>query len=383
MDAPESAVIAPEKPGLFEQWGIRYFHRLARKNTGGQGLQTARSDDEMVRSVNRVTAAGCLIAFVIGGISAGGSVLADLLTANASMVVHYAWIAAATLVLTIIEFTVLFLVSIRTVFSIARITGHDRLDRESSHLGAFLPNLLARAALEIPDPVRHVFGIDPLARVSKQRLLLIGLLYKIKIILSNVLAKLILKRVLGKSGVRVIATWISVPITGLWNAIVLIKVAREARLRLFGNLLAEHIATTMLTDETLARLSPRARTGCLRAVGNSVVLAQNYHPNMLLLLVRLATALGVREGNDFQDWMLFLDTLGSVTEDERCFLLDLLAVSTAFDGKLSSLERRMLPEAFKEHTEIYMVRIRRLIRLLHAGRLNEAKTLCALDFTAG
>lgn len=383
MHPPDPAVLAPEKPGLFEQWGIRYFHRLARQNRGEHGVRPARTDDEMVRSVNRVTAVGCLVAFTIGGISAGGSVLAEVLTEGSPFVIQYSWIAVATVLLTAVEFTVLFLISIRTVFSIARITGHDRLDTEASHLGAFLPNLLARAALEIPDPVRHVFGIDPLARVSKQRLLVVGLLYKIKIILSNVLAKLILKRVLGKSGVRVLATWISVPITGLWNAIVLIKVAREARLRLFGNLLAEHIATNMLTDETLARLSPRARIGCLRAVGNSVVLAQNYHPNMLILLVRLATALGIREGQDFQDWALFLETLKNVSEEERCFLLDLLAVSTAFDGKLSSLERRMLPLAFEEHTEVYMMRIRRLIRLLHAGRLNEAKTLCALDFEAG
>jgi hypothetical protein len=382
-------IVSEERPGTFELWGIRYFQNLSRKHRAYassdiEGLDRfARSDEDMVLRVNRITLIGSLIAFLIGAVSAGGSVLAEIMTEGESAVVHYAWIGGVTAILTLIEFSVLFIVSIRTVFGIARITGHDRLEANSDILAGMIPNLLSRAALEIPDPVRKIFGIDPLARVSRKRLLFVGILYKAKIILSNVLAKLILKRILAKSGVRIVASWVSVPITGIWNAVVTIKVAREARLRLFGNLLAEHIARDLLTERLRRRLSPEAKLGCLQAIGNSVVLTQNYHPNMLILIVRIAKVLKIREGKQFEQWELFLETLSKVTEGERFFLLDLLAVSTAFDGHLSSLERRLLPEAFGEHTEIYMDRIGRLIRLLHAGRLNDAKRLCGLDFQAG
>lgn len=387
MAESELDIVSAEEPGLFEKWGINYFTRLARNsaNHANEGMDRfARSDDEMVSRVNRITAAGCIVAFVIGGISAGGSVLAELLTNDQSMLIQYSWIGGVTAVLTLIEFAVLFIVSIRVVFGIARITGHDRMGDRSDLL--MIPNLLSRAALEIPDPVRQVFGIDPLARVSKKKMLVVGLLYKAKIALSNVLAKLILKRIMGKGGFRVATAsiaWITVPITGLWNAIVTIKVAKEARLRLFGNLLAEHIAGNILTDSMLGQLSPDAKMGCLQAVGNSVVLTQNYHPNMLILLVRIAKALNIKEGRGFEDWNLFLETLSRLPEGEKYFVLDLLAVSTAFDGKLSSLEKKMLPQAFQEHTGIYMERIVKLKNLLHAGRLNEAKTLCKLDFEAG
>ncbi|MFI3220673.1 MAG: hypothetical protein QX189_16380, partial [Methylococcales bacterium] len=68
---------------------------------------------------------------------------------------------------------------------------------------------------------------------------------------------------------------------------------------------------------------------------------------------------------------------------ERYFVLDLLCVSAAFDGHLSRLEREHLPQAFAEHTDVYMQRIQELIAALLNGRLHLAKELCKLDFEAG
>jgi hypothetical protein len=75
--------------------------------------------------------------------------------------------------------------------------------------------------------------------------------------------------------------------------------------------------------------------------------------------------------------------LAQVKETERYFILDLLSVSAAFDGQLSRLEKHHLPEAFKELTDIYMQRIRKLTSMLISGRLHAAKELCKLDFSPG
>jgi hypothetical protein len=190
------------QPGLFERWGIRYFHRLSRRF--GHLDPVATTDEQMVQAVRGVTITGAAISFLIGALSAGGSVLAEILTLDRPLIEHYAWIGGVTLVLTTIEFAVLFVVSIQ-----------------------------------------------------------------------------------------------------------------------------------------------------------------------------------INDGAGFDDWDAFLHCLDSVSEGERCFLLDLLAVATAFDGKLSDLEKRMLPLAFKEHTDLYMGRIRKLIQFLHAGRLHAAIELCNLDFEAG
>lgn len=374
-----------EKPGLFERAGLWYFHRLLNRDAHETIHQIPDNDDVLVKKVKRVTWIGAAGAFAIGAVSAAGSVWTEIIFDAADDIVKYSWVGGVTLVLTLIEFAVLFYVSIRVVYAIAKITGHNTMALKTQAVGVVIPNLLARAALEIPDPVMELFGIDPMARVSKKKMLLVGLLYKAKIAASNVVAKLFLRRVLGKAGIRVAPVpWVTVPITGLWNGIVTFKVAREARLRLFGNLLAHHISENVITPDKLARLSPRAREGCMQAVGNSVVLTQGYHPNMLILLLRIAKLVGAKDtGASYGDWEKFLDTLRSVSAEEKAFLLDLLAVATAFDGKLSKLEKKMLPEAFGEHNDIYFARINTLKELMVGGRLNAAKAACSLDFVPG
>jgi hypothetical protein len=380
----EERVLRGEKPGLYERLGLWYFSRLSARDMGRDRVNPVAVDDkELAYASRNITALGFIVAFVIGGISAGGSVYTELMFEHSDIVTRYSWLIGVTVLLTVIEFAVLFWISIRTVFFISRITGHNRLEDDNLLLKAFIPNLLARAALEIPDPVMHILGIDPLARVSKKKLLLIGIMYKLKVTISNVLAKLFLRRVVGKSILRVSVAYVSVLITGLWNALVLFKVARDARLRLFGNLIAKHIVEKIFTPEKLERLSPRARVGCIQAVGNSVVIAQRYHPNMVILLMRLSSYLNITGGDDYGRWEAFLSTLCAVSNEEKYFLLDLLCIATAFDGKVSRLEKRLLHQAFGEYTDIYFQRIYALKNLMLKGRLHKAIDLCGLDFEPG
>jgi len=112
-------------------------------------------------------------------------------------------------------------------------------------------------------------------------------------------------------------------------------------------------------------------------------LAQNYHPNMLVLLIRLCETFAIDERDDYDDWQKFLSILAIVEARERYFLLDLLSVAAAFDGKLSRLERHHLPEAFQELSHVYLHRIDQLKAMLVSGQLHAAKKLCTLDFSPG
>jgi len=379
-----------EKPGFFEKIGIALFFQLARKNRTAKLNFENLTDEEMLRKTRKITVSSGIIAFAIGGISAWGSVATELLFPETACEVFisfscmekYGWVMGVTLFLTVIEFAVLIWVSIYAVYHISIITGHNRSINEDNITNQ-IPNLLSRAALEIPDPVRHVLGIDPYRNVSKKKLLFFGMLYKLKVVLSNVLAKLILRRVFGKSILRVGAEFISVPITGLWNALVIFKVSREARLRLFGNLLARHIAENEITDEKLKELSETARLCCLQALGNSIVLTQNYHPNMVILILRLIEVFNHKNNQRLDSWDEFVQNCLQLTAKERNFVMDLLSIAAAFDGKISRLEKEKLGEVFMEYTEIYFQRIKRLKHLMLSGRLNEAIGECALDFEPG
>ncbi len=368
-----------QNPGLMEKAGLYYFNRYKKIDAKKNPNVEIPDDKTLARKIRNATIFGAVVSFGIGGISAGGSVFVEEYFANSPPLILYSWLSGVTLILTIIEFAVLYWVGLRTVFMISRAAGHPEEDSEF-FTGENLPILLSRAALEIPDPVRHYLGIDPMARVSKRKLLIIGFIYKLKILLSNVVAKLILRRLAGKSILRISVAYVSVIITGLWNALVLWKTVNEARLRLFGNLLARHIAKEIFTEEKIQSLSERTKIGCIEAIGNSIVLTQNYHPNMLVLLVRLSEILKIKEEKDFANWENFLNTLNVVAKEEKFFLLNILTIAAAFDGKLSRLEKRDLRQAYGEHTQTYYKRIKDLKNHLLAGRYNAAKEFCDLSF---
>ena len=126
-----------------------------------------------------------------------------------------------------------------------------------------------------------------------------------------------------------------------------------------------------------------AKKGCLRAIGNAVVMTQNYHPNMVILLLRFRDLLQIEEEDRYDDWLLFLDTLKNVTDQERNFLLDLFTVAAAFDGKLLELEKDHLAEAYGQDFDLYCQRLEKLTGHLKDGRLNAALSLCRLDFIKG
>ena len=112
-------------------------------------------------------------------------------------------------------------------------------------------------------------------------------------------------------------------------------------------------------------------------------MTQNYHPNMIMLLLHFADTLRITEENEYDDWDLFLETLSKVPARERYFLLDLFTVAAAFDGKLSKLEQENLRSAYQEEYSLYLPRLQRLTHCLKGGRLNEAHGLCRLDYVAG
>ena len=378
-----------EDPSFIEKLGVKYYRYLANK-TGTADMQNISIDDlppdiTLQTLSSNITAFAAVIAFAIGALTTCISIWVELTYKETMETLPYYLLYGGTLsLMMLIEMAVLFWLGLKTVYSLACLTGHNQSTKCSCLPGDdAVPNILARAALEVPDPIIHYLGIDPLKHLSKSKLFLVALLYKAKIFLSSFLVKFILVRFFGKGETRHFFSWVAAPITGLWGAFTLYKVAREARLRLFGNKLAAHIVNDMLTDNFINQLSPKAREGSIRAIATMMVLAQNYHPNMLVLLLRLSDTFEIDDQCEYDDWQQFLLLLEQVSAEERYFLLDLLSVSAAFDGHLSQLEKHHLPEAFKELTDTYMERTEKLKTFLLNGQLHAAKELCKLDFHPG
>lgn len=373
---------SPARPSRFERFGLYYLDLFGRYRTDDGAF--ASGDEELARSVARITAWGVVLSSLVGAVFVFPIVHVDVLLEQASVWKHYGWMLAVLVAATAFEFYFLFLISLHCVHRVSGLVHLREVDHDLLTDGVFgVKNLLVRAALEIPDPELRILGIDPFKRISKKNLFVLGLLYKGKIILTNVVLKMVLRWTLGTQIFGISILYAAIPVEIFWNSVVIRKVIHEARLRLFGYALANRIADDVAREGLNEALSPAAKKGCMQAIGNAVVMTRNYHPNMVILLLRFQELLEIHEDDRYDDWPVFLETLHRVPGHEKSFLLDLLTVAAAFDGRLSGMERSHLAEAYQEDTALYGKRLRNLTDHLRHGRLNAALALCRLDFIRG
>lgn len=370
------------KPSLLERFGLYYLNLFNRIDSRHSVFDI--TDEELASKVNHITRKGVILSSLIGLACVFPTVWVDVYFTASPVFVHYSWVALVTLVSVIIEFYILFIIALRAVHEVSEIINMHATENELISSGIFsVQHILARTALELPDPELKILGIDPFERLSKKNLFVLGLLYKAKIIVTNVILKYGLKLTVGNSLFGIAVLYEALPVECFWNSVVIRRVVHEARLRLFGHALAARIGQELADERILEKLSPLARTGCLRAIGNAVVMGRNYHPNMVILLLHFQQILRVNEENKYDDWDLFLDTLSRVCKPERYFLLDLFTVAVAFDARISHREDENLKAAYKEDYAVYSPRLTQLTACLRDGRLNQALSLCKLDLTKG
>jgi hypothetical protein len=390
----------PHNPSPLERFGVYYLDLFRKKDLTHHAFDL--SDAQLAGGVSHISTKGIILSALAGLVCVWPTVYIGVLRQQDPWWVQYSWIAAVTLLSILVEFYLLFIIALKAVHEVSELinihshaaarpttsaTPHEEIfpdQRDFLQSGPFsITNILSRAALEIQDPELHILGIDPFKRVSKKNLLLLGLLYKCKIILTNFIAKWLLLHTVGPTIGGISINYIALPVECFWNAVVLRRVVKEARLRLFGFALCNEVADHILRDKTLHGLSEIARTGCMRAIGNAVVLARNYHPNMIVLALRFQHLLHLHKDHRYDDWDLFLQTLQAVSERERFFLLNLFTLAVAFDGRISRIEANNLKDAYGNDYRQYSPRLSQLTAHLHAGRLNAALALCKTDFTAG
>lgn len=138
--------------------------------------------------------------------------------------------------------------------------------------------------------------------------------------LTNAVLKFVLSQIMGGPYIGPVPIeCVAFPVEVFWNAVVMWNVIRESRLRLFGNVLSLRICADAAA--TAEMLSLAARTVCIRAIANSIVLTKHYHANMVMLLLRFQRLLHVSDDDSprYDDWALFCGELALLDEPERNF----------------------------------------------------------------
>ncbi|TGL92470.1 hypothetical protein EHQ68_01265 [Leptospira congkakensis] len=269
--------------------------------------------------------------------------------------------------LTIIEFYLLFRLGFYLSFRMAQYADIELA--EEPELITPIPGMMARLVLEIPDPRFRLYGIDPYKHLNEKALFFRTILYKSKVFLSNIFAKLILKVFLGRTGLRFLIEYISGPVTGIWDSLTTYMILYELRKR---------IITRKLSDAMLLKIKSKSRRkelieSAVRSVAISIVYTKTFHPNFEYLLFGLIGLLPNKDKlTNLDDWNEFVLSFQNLTEEERKWPIVIFALCSSFDGSLNNEELN----AFQEITEVspswLLDRVHHLAATIRKGELSES-----------
>lgn len=368
-----------QKRRVVEELAVRYFRRrAARLGTGaraeGGGDAVHFLNPEERRALRQIERVAVLRAGLVGGVTAGlgaaVSVLAlPLLGDDPDHAGWGPWLKylgvtlVASLPLVLLELSLIYWNAIDSVHKLAAAagvplfgaaaTGEDEEDERQSERAEgetrtgdeLFAAVLARAALEIPNPPRPMFGIDPRREASRMRILLATIVYKAKVSLTKFVVKTLLARIFGRAALRAWIPFVAAPVTALWDALVCRRALREARLRAIGPSAAREMLDFVLAPHP----EPSAALGesLLRAVGTAVVRSRDFHPNLVQLFDGLRRRLGREDVEALDDVPRFVASLRDLAPDEQRSALQLLCVACVLDGRAGPAERQIMTRAFR------------------------------------
>jgi hypothetical protein len=365
---------------FLENLGTKYFNNLSKKLKSDSTihLKNIPSDKVLQVAANHVILNSVIIAFLVGALTTVPIVLFEMLYKESmDTMSYYISFSLVTAGMLILEIGSLYWLGMKSVHTLAHLTGFEDYEEEQNLPPEYdVANIMVRTALEIPDPAIEYLGINPQKYVSKKWLVFTAILYKAKVVLSSIILKLVLRKLAARYGVRVGFIWIAIPVTAAWDAFVMYKVVKDAKLRLFGYQLSKFIINEVLTDKILSDYPPHTREGAIRAISTVMVLSDTYHPNNVILLIRLSQNLEIIEKSDYDDLDKFLNHLDEATVQEKHFLRTLAGIAAVFDGVLNKKEKAALKMIFSHRYDEYIEMIEELRFLLTDGQLHKSAALC-------
>jgi hypothetical protein len=245
------------------------------------------------------------------------------------------------IVLVFVEVWLLYLVNLYGAHQIAVAMGLLTSQTKANHpLGAELLQI----GLEQKSRAILRYGLDPYQGLSKRSVWLITLLFGLKATLSNVVVKLLLRRVLGRFAVREVMDLAGIPVFAFWNAAATRIVLREARVVIMG----QHLIEQVLIRIGRPPLSGADQTLVYDTLQFIAVSKRDFHRNHHYLTERLLTHLGIVAEAYHPLPEDFFDKLKSAPAQVADLCRIIILLGFVLDGELSWRERRRLHELNQE-----------------------------------
>lgn len=310
----------------------------------GDAVHVLNADER--KALMRVEVAAIARAALAGALSGGACATAEVFADRhfaGDVIKYWGLVGAVTIVASVLEIAFIYWDTLRSVHELARVAGLELFGADRKSSDDALVDGLARAALELPNPVDMGVGVNPHREAQKWRLVVASLAYKAKVGVTNFVTKLIIRRLLSRVALRSWLPFVALPVTAFWNAVVTWKVLREARIRALGPSAIEELVKVVFDDA--ASLSPQGKLSAVRAVASSIVRTQDLHPNLVRLLSAVSRRTGDTGKNELDDVGQFLTNLKLLEPSELRVSLQVLAVACVVDGRLSAREKSLWNDA--------------------------------------
>lgn len=335
------------QPPLMARVGRRYFASRSSKVKSLEAVDALHVLNPQERAALRKVEVVAISRSAMAGAASGGAcALAEYLGQKQwpdDPVSFWTLMGVVTIIASALEIAFIYWNTLRSVHELARVAGLELFGKDRQESDEALIDALARAALELPNPVDAKAGVNPHREVKKWRLVLVSLAYKAKVGVTNFLVKLLVRRMASRIALRGLLPFVALPVTAMWNGIVMWLVLREARIRAMGPSAIEELVKVIFADAP--QLSAEGKLSAVRAVASAIVRTQDLHPNLLRLLTVVARHAGDPGKNELDDVGLFLENLKKLTPAELKVSLQVLAVACVVDGRLTAREKKLWSEA--------------------------------------
>ena len=195
--------------------------------------------------------------------------------------------------LVFLEIYALTLLNIHSVHLIAAATGFiNSKDKYSEEKRAKLLGI----STEEKDKSLLNYGIDPLQGMAKFQIFAITAVFALKATLSNLVMKIIVRRVLGRYAVREVLDMLGIPIFAFWNAMATRTVLREARVVIMGQNMIDNILIIISNNVDLKLLmqSVDNQTTLYDTLQFIAISKRDFHVNHLYLTHHILNVFGVK-----------------------------------------------------------------------------------------
>ena len=215
-------------------------------------------------------------------------------------------------------------------------------------------NQLINVGLEKKQTELKTLGINPFQGLTKWQVFTYQLLIRLKAMISGVLFKIFIRRILGRYAVKAVVDFAGVPVYAFWNGYAAHKVLDEAKARILAPALIHRFSIKLKKEYGE---NENFKTYLFDYLQSISVCKRAYHYNHYLLSHTLMSEFKVEINQNSLFYEDLFKMLEESSEEQKVAFSKLFAFGMIIDGKLSPREtlkindlydRDILPYEFKQ-----------------------------------